>query len=90
MDRDLAEVIASQNKMLIRRGEPPGPGDDGKMMLLLDRHLRKVKHGIHRHSHFEVIFVDYKEVLDDPISHAERIKGFLPKRTRCRKNGECC
>lgn len=79
MDRDLAEVIASQNKMLIRRGEPPDPGDDGKMMLLFDKHLRTVKHEIHRHSNFEVIFVDYKEVLDDPISHAERIKGFLQR-----------
>ncbi len=79
MDRDLEEVIASQNKMLIRRGEPPEPGDDRKMMLLFEKHLRKVKQWIHGRSNFDVIFIDYKEVLDDPIRHAERIKDFLQR-----------
>ena len=79
MNRDLEEVIASQNKMLIRRGEPPEPGDDRKMMLLFEKHLRKVKQWIHGRSNFDVIFIDYKEVLDDPIRHAERIKDFLQR-----------
>ncbi len=79
MDRDLEEVITSQNKMLIRRGEPFDPADNRKMMLLFEKHLRKVKNWIHQQSNFEVIFVDYKEVLEDPIGHAERIKDFLQR-----------
>ena len=79
MDRDLEEVIISQNKMLIRRGEPSDPADNRKMMLLFEKHLRKVKNWIRQQSNFEVIFVDYKEVLEDPIRHAERIKDFLQR-----------
>ncbi|MCZ6769072.1 MAG: sulfotransferase [Acidobacteria bacterium] len=79
MDRDLEEVIISQNKMLIRRGEPSDPADNRKMMLLFEKHLRKVKNWIRQQSNFEVIFVDYKEVLEDPIGHAERIKDFLQR-----------
>ena len=79
MDRDLEEVIISQNKMLIRRGEPSDPADNRKMMLLFEKHLRKVKNWIRQQSNFEVIFVDYKEVLEDPIGHAERISNFLQR-----------
>jgi len=79
MNRNLEEVIASQNKMLVRRGEPPAAGDDEKMMLLFERHLEKVKQWIDRQSHFEVLFVDYKKVLEDPAGQAEQIKTFLQR-----------
>jgi len=79
VNRHLEEVIASQNKMLVRRGEPPAAGDDEKMMMLFERHLEKVKQWVNRQSHFEVLFLDYKEVLDDPDGQAERIKAFLKR-----------
>ena len=77
MNRNLEEVIASQNKMLVRRGEPPDAGDDEKMTLLFERHLGKVNRWIDRQSQFEVIFSDYKRVLEDPAGQAEKIKAFL-------------
>jgi hypothetical protein len=77
MNRNLEEVIASQNKMLVRRGEPPDAGDDEKMTLLFERHLGKVNRWIDRQSQFEVIFLDYKRVLEDPAGQAEKIKAFL-------------
>ncbi len=79
MNRNLEEVIASQNKMLVRRGEPPAGGDDEKMTLLFERHLEKVKQWIDLQSHFEVLFLDYKKVLEDPSGQAEQIKAFLQK-----------
>ncbi len=77
MNRNLEEVIASQNKMLVRRGEPPDAGDDEKMTLLFERHLGKVNRWIDRQSQFEVIFLDYKRVLEEPAGQAEKIKAFL-------------
>ena len=79
MNRNLEELIASQNKMLVRRGEPPAAGDDEKMLLLFERHLEKVKQWIDRQSHFEVLFVDYKKVLEDPDGQAEQIRAFLQR-----------
>ena len=79
MNRNLEEVIASQNKMLVRRGEPPDAGDDEKMMLLFEKHLRKVQQWIDQQSHFEVIFLDYKKVLEDPTGQAAQIKAFLQR-----------
>jgi len=79
MNRNLEEVIASQNKMLVRRGEPPAAGDDEKMLLLFERHLEKVKQWIDHQSHFEVLFLDYKKVLEDPDGQAEQIKAFLQR-----------
>ena len=79
MNRNLEEVIASQNKMLVRRGEPPTAGDDEKMLLVFERHLKKVKQWIDRQSHVEVLFLEYKKVLEDPDGQAKQIKAFLKR-----------
>ena len=79
MNRNLEEVIASQNKMLVRGGQPPAAGDDERMTLLFERHLEKVKQWTDRQSHFEVLFLDYKKVLEDPAGKAEQIKAFLQR-----------
>ncbi len=77
MKRNLEEVIVSQNKMLVRRGESADGDEDERMMLLFARHLEKVKKWIEQQSHFEAIFLDYEKVLEDPDSRAEQIKTFL-------------
>jgi hypothetical protein len=79
MNRNLEEVVASQNKMLIRRGEPPQPGDDQKMMGLFEKHLDRVKRWIDQQPNFEALFVEYREVLEDPAQQAERIQALLQK-----------
>ncbi len=77
MKRNLEEVIVSQNKMLVRRGESADGDEDERMMLLFARHLEKVKQWIDRQSHFEAIFLDYEKVVEDPDSRAEQIEAFL-------------
>ena len=79
MSRNLEEVIASQNKMLVRRGEPPAAGDDEKMLLLFEKHLEKVEQWIDLQPHLEVLFLDYQKVLEDPDGQAEQIKAFLQR-----------
>jgi len=78
MRRDFEEVIASQNKMLKRRGEPvPGPEDDRKMVERYKFHLRKTEIMLEEMPNFDHINIPYREVLDDPREHARRIAGFL-------------
>ena len=80
MHRDLQEIIASQNKMLARRGESAQGSDDQKMMKLYENHLRKVALMLHESPNFDCIDVSYKEVLGNPRRHAKRVAAFLGRR----------
>jgi hypothetical protein len=79
MNRNLEEVIASQNKMLIRRGEPAQQGDDEKMRRLFEKHLYQVKNWVEQQPNFKVVFVDYERALQDPLRQAEQIQTFLDR-----------
>ncbi len=76
MRRNLAEVLASQAKMLARRGETSETSDE-RMKELYEDHLRKVTHLIAHRPELETIDVPYKSVLEDPRGEAERIRRFL-------------
>lgn len=76
MRRHLAEVIASQNKMLARRGEASDTSDD-RMRELYEAHLRRTKALLRHAPHFRTLDVEYTGVLHDPRREAERIGAFL-------------
>jgi len=76
MRRNLDEVIASQNKMLDRRGEPRGDDDD-KMIGLYKTHLSKVEFLLRERKNYESLYVDYKQALEQPREHADRVRRFL-------------
>jgi hypothetical protein len=74
--RDLREVLASQSKMLARRGETSGTSDE-RMLQLFEDELWKVASLTKRAAHFEVIELSYQEVLADRLRQARRINCFL-------------
>jgi len=77
MRRDLEEVIASQNKMLDRRGEPRDETGDEKMIQLYRNHLRKVELILEQRPNFELLDVGYRQVIDEPREQAARVAKFL-------------
>lgn len=77
MHRNLHEVILSQNKMLVQRGEAAGTTSDDRMIELYEAHLKKIGNLMARRSCFEVLDVDYKVVLSQPLDQAQRINAFL-------------
>jgi Sulfotransferase family len=76
MRRDIGEVLASQAKMLERRGETSG-ADDAAMRELFETDLWKASYHIKNSGHIDAIDVHYSEVLADPVAHARRIAEFL-------------
>lgn len=76
MRRDLREVLASQAKMLERRGERHDT-DDERMIELFETDLWKADYLLRHHPRFEALDLNYREVLDDPLSQAERLNRFL-------------
>ena len=76
MRRDLREVLSSQRRMLQRRGEPVG-SDEERMYEILEKHLAEVERLIRESDHFEILNVEYRDVIADPRREAIRIRDFL-------------
>jgi hypothetical protein len=77
MHRDLGEVLASQNKMLVRRGETGSASSDAEMATLYEDHLRRIASLLRRRACFEVLDVRYSDVISNPPGEARRINAFL-------------
>jgi len=76
MHRDLSEVLASQAKMLERRGEASETGD-AEMRDLFQNHLWRVKYLLRHSPHIEALDLYYTSVLSDPATAARQITAFL-------------
>ncbi len=79
MRRDLDEILASQNKMLERRGEP-NPVSDAKAKESYRKHIIDTKVFLRTRRNFELLEVHYKQTLDDPRGAAEHVSRFLEQR----------
>lgn len=77
MNRDLREVLASQNKMLVRRGEATDEEGNEQMARLFEQHLWISKKWLARQSNIEVLQIDYSEVLANPAGEAKKVVDFL-------------
>ena len=79
MHRSLDEVIKSQNAMLVQRGEPLGATSDEELRSLYEKHLKQVKSFLGARPSFDVLDVEYAEVLAAPGNEAARIGRFLSR-----------
>ena len=76
LQRSLPEVLASQKKMLARRGEASSTSDE-RMAELFEEHLREVRALLRDDARFEALDVAYADVIADPAGEARRIARFL-------------
>lgn len=79
LERHMPEILASQRKMLLRRGEDPDQMDDEQMAALFQKHVGKVRQWLADTENFTTLYVHYSEVLADPQTHAERVNEFLER-----------
>jgi len=76
MRRDFDEILASQNKMLDRRGEE-NPVEDEAAKESYIRHLVDVRFMVRKRPNFEMIEVHFREALDDPLTFVDQVDAFL-------------
>lgn len=76
MRRDLHEVLASQARMLARRGESTAVRDD-RMLASFQDHLARTNRLLAARPCFEVLEVSYNEILPDPLLQSRRVDAFL-------------
>jgi hypothetical protein len=77
MRRNIEEVLRSQNKMLERNGTGGPLVEDQKMRGNYEFHLKKVYYQLEHIPNFEVLYLDYPAVVEDPLREAKRIDEFL-------------
>jgi hypothetical protein len=77
MERDLDEVMASQDAMLERRGESASAGKHDATRAIYAQHLQQVDRFMANRRCFTRLSVGYRDVVADPEREARRIQAFL-------------
>ena len=77
MQRSIREVLASQRKMMQRRGELQDDVSDNLMSKIFQKHLEETEHWIKVQPNMKTIYISYNETLDDPKKTSEKISDFL-------------
>ncbi len=77
MRRSIEEILASQRQMLIRRGESTDAVSDEKLTELFGLHLQQVMAWIDKQPNFDIIYVDYNQILENPVEQAKKVNQFM-------------
>ena len=77
MRRPLEEVLASQTKMLHRKGQDGASLSPEQLAKAFGRQLDKVASWLADQSTFDVLYVEHRQVLANPQGQAARISQFL-------------
>lgn len=76
MRREIAEILASQKQMLIRRGES-SDGDDQKMAEMFQEHLKRVRVWLANQPNMDILYVDYNALMGNPAPEIKAVAEFL-------------
>jgi hypothetical protein len=79
MERDMDEMLASQEKMLARLGRPTAPRDAIAQAYRV--HLDRLHDWLAGQHFLQVLRVSYRALIEAPRPEAERVAGFLANRT---------
>ena len=88
MRRAMPEILASQKKMLINRGEPTDKVSDEELTILYEKHLEKTFAWMNEHKNFSCLQVDYNRLLQAPSSLVPQIQAFIGNKVNSEKMAE--
>jgi hypothetical protein len=80
MQRDLKEVVLSQNKMLLQTGKPLGALKENELAEYFKNHLTRVLRWLQQQNNIDLLDVSYSDLLEKPEHWAELIVKFLNKK----------
>lgn len=76
MEREIREILASQQKMLANRNEV-NRADDAEMELQFRNHLAVVKAWLVRQANIEVLYVNFNSLVADPKPLSIKLSDFI-------------
>jgi hypothetical protein len=77
MERNMAEILASQRTMLARQGHTVDPAGEDRQAELFERHLASVRRWLAARPNFAVLYVHYNDLLAEPAGHIARLDEFF-------------
>ena len=77
MRRNMDEILASQKKMLVNRGEDPNKVSDEEITGLFEKHLSQVMTWLDNQANIDVLYIHYSEMLSKPQTQSELVNAFL-------------
>jgi hypothetical protein len=77
MQRALPEILASQRKMLVNRGEDAEKIKDEEIAQSFKSHLAQIMDWLANQSNFSTYYVDYNRLLSEPNPEVHQINRFL-------------
>ncbi|MCL4262960.1 MAG: sulfotransferase domain-containing protein [Anaerolineae bacterium] len=80
MRRHMDEILASQKKMLVNRGEDPNRVSDEELTRLFEKHLANTTQWLDQQPNIKTLYLHYSDVLADPRPAANQINTFLDGR----------
>lgn len=80
MLRDLDELIASQRKMLERKGLAASDEKDREMKRLFEQHLKEMGNWLSGQKNMRVLYTNYNDVIEDPAKNVIALNQFLDNR----------
>jgi hypothetical protein len=83
MERELDEVLVSQEKMLARLGKPAAPRAAIERAFI--EHRRRLREWLIKQPNIEVLYVNYNDLLHEPEQQAKQIGAFLGNRASVEK-----
>lgn len=79
MERRMTEILASQKKMLLRRGTEESDAIPDELMASKYRtYLEATYQWLERQPHFHVLYIHYSDIIKDPGGGAGDVNAFLP------------
>lgn len=77
MRRELREILSSQAEMLHRQGKPELGIGDADIAEIYQEHLESVEQWLEMQPNFEVLQVNYNDLLSAPLVQVDRVSQFL-------------
>jgi hypothetical protein len=77
LERNLAEVLASQSAMLRRRGEPEVAADGPRLERAFGRQLREVRAQLEARPRTRLLLLEHARVIAEPAAAARELAAFL-------------
>jgi hypothetical protein len=77
MQRDLKEVLDSQNIMLQRSGKAGGAIPDQQMSALFTTELNKCEKWLAEQPNFKVLYINHRDMINEGRTQAQKVNDFL-------------
>ena len=80
MKRKMEEILASQRRMLARKGQDGAGASNEEMARIFAKHLNDMEHWLENQENIDVLYISYNDVIRNPLENARNVDRFLGNR----------